>query len=285
MRRGYWFWGPVVAAILVTEAVGALSGWLEDRLDFTIAWPTISQTVGHLQELWSGAAVIVVAVIAAFAFHALLVQRTADGTAIDGERRTDQGRVIPEGDPKPQPLGFYGWWFAVVPAIIAGLVAWALTDDEYVWGYAVYGTFALFGLIIPSLLFRFAHRDVRIPSLVYTFGYLRSSRPWIAIVVVASFAILLLHLALYPWPDVTQEPKQHAGLTELEAKRKAEREINRVRPGLPELVYSTQTRGVDQGGDAWIVFFSPPKGSSTEFSGCLVVVTEARAVATPECSA
>jgi hypothetical protein len=61
-------------------------------------------------------------------------------------------------------------------------------------------------------------------------------------------------------------------------------EIRRIRTGLPELVYSTQTRGVDRGGDAWIVFFSPPRGSTAEYSGCYVVVTESKTVPAPECS-
>ena len=49
--QGYLFWGPVVAAILVTEALGAF---------FDVPWPTISSTVGHLENRWTIVAAIVV---------------------------------------------------------------------------------------------------------------------------------------------------------------------------------------------------------------------------------
>src|SRR5689334_19755317 len=71
LRRGYLFWGITAGAILVTEALGAASGWLEHKLHIHIPWPTISSTVGHLEDRWSIVGAVVVGVIAAIAFYAL----------------------------------------------------------------------------------------------------------------------------------------------------------------------------------------------------------------------
>src|SRR5947208_3190913 len=47
-KNGYRFWGPVVAAILLTEVLGALADWLHRRTILEIKWPTISSTVGQI---------------------------------------------------------------------------------------------------------------------------------------------------------------------------------------------------------------------------------------------
>jgi len=56
---------------------------------------------------------------------------------------------------------------------------------------------------------------------------------------VAGLAILVVHLAFYPWPDITHESASFAGLTAQKARDKAEREVRRVRGSLPQLEYST----------------------------------------------
>src|SRR6185312_5818369 len=50
-KNGYRFWGPVVAAILAAEVLGALADWLHRRSILEVKWPTISSTVGHLETL------------------------------------------------------------------------------------------------------------------------------------------------------------------------------------------------------------------------------------------
>src|SRR5256885_13635043 len=70
-RNGYRFWGPVVAAILVTEVLGALADWLHRRTLLEVKWPTISSTVGHLETLSPILAALVVGAIAMIAFEAL----------------------------------------------------------------------------------------------------------------------------------------------------------------------------------------------------------------------
>src|SRR6476646_869448 len=68
-KNGYRFWGPVVAAILVTEVLGALADWLHRRTILEVKWPTISSTVGHLETLSPILAALVVAAVAAAAFE------------------------------------------------------------------------------------------------------------------------------------------------------------------------------------------------------------------------
>jgi hypothetical protein len=48
-RHGYVFCGPIVIAILVVELLGSLS----ESFDDVIPWPTISTTVGHLEDRWA----------------------------------------------------------------------------------------------------------------------------------------------------------------------------------------------------------------------------------------
>jgi hypothetical protein len=87
-------------------------------------------------------------------------------------------------------------------------------------------------------------------------------------VLVASLTILVIHLALYPWPDITKEPTQYAGLDARHAKAKAVRAVARN----SSLKYSTQARGVDSGHDAWLVFFTSSSGGT--YGGCVVAVTD-----------
>jgi hypothetical protein len=278
LRRGYLFWGPIVAAILATESLAAAAGWLHKHLGFKIVhWPTISSTIGHLEDLWSPTAAIVVGLLAAGAFQALAIPEKH-------ERRTPQGRVLPPWQRSAEPIS-YPWQLSVLLAVVAGAVTRIFTDDKYVLGYAIYGSLAIYGMLVPSLLVLFFRKDVQFPTLFVTFRHLRSRLPWVATIVAAGLAILVIHLALYPWPDITREPSQYAGLTSTKARKKAQREIKALRAGKPQqLSYSTQTRGISGGHDAWLVFFTPAKGSKRAPMVCVVVVTEKEVTPTPECS-
>ena len=57
-----------------------------------------------------------------------------------------------------------------------------------------------------------------------------------------------------------------------------------LRTGKPNLVYSTQLRGVDNGSEAWVVFFKPPAASGIPYGGCVVVVTDKVVRPTNECA-
>src|SRR6266511_2806155 len=86
LRRGYRFWGLVVVVILAVEGAGAIRGsrWYEEHVLehhswATIPWTTISGMVGHLEELFPGTAVFVVAIIAPVAFYALAPTAASEG--------------------------------------------------------------------------------------------------------------------------------------------------------------------------------------------------------------
>ena len=66
-KLGYLVWGPIALVIGVTEILAALSKTLQNA----IPWPTISSTVGHLESRHHWVSVLVVAAIAAAAFHAV----------------------------------------------------------------------------------------------------------------------------------------------------------------------------------------------------------------------
>jgi hypothetical protein len=258
--QGYLFWGPVVAAILVTEALGAF---------FDVPWPTISSTVGHLEDRWTIVAALVVGLIGATTYLALV-----------GSGKSPLGRSLVRGEPKRE-VRFYTAWVPIAATILAGVVARSLTADKLQVGYAIYGTLAAFGLVIPSLLIVF-RAEVQFPTLFFTVRKLEKRFHWVATLLVASLAILVIHLALYPWPDITKEPTQYAGLDARHAKRQALQAVSRL-PGGGALKYSTQTRGVDGGHDAWLVFFTSAS-SSGQYSGCVVAVTDKAALPAPGCA-
>jgi hypothetical protein len=259
--EGYLFWGPVVAAILIAEALAAFAH---------VHWPTISSTIGHLENRWTWVAAVVVGIIGASACLAL-------GTA----HKTPLGRTQVFGG-EIRPVRFYTAVVPIAATIVAGAAARAATDDKLVVGYWIYGTLAVTGLVIPSLLvlLRF---EVQFPTLFVTVRRLEGRLHWVATVIVAGLAILTVHLALYPWPDITKEPAQYAGLDASHARAKAIGAVATVRVGKPPLKYSTQARGIDNGNDAWLVFFTAG-GSAPAYGGCVVAVTHSSATPAPGCS-
>jgi hypothetical protein len=77
-KWGYLVWGPIALFIAVSEILAAVSRHLKNA----IPWPTISTTVGHLEREHHWIAVVVVAVIAVVAYHALtcpMSHRTGGG--------------------------------------------------------------------------------------------------------------------------------------------------------------------------------------------------------------
>jgi hypothetical protein len=85
---------------------------------------------------------------------------------------------------------------------IGSLIAAVVSGDYWVEGYVIYGLIAIFGVIIPNVLAYWFAREVPWPTLLTTITNLeRRWRP-AAVVVLAGLVILLLHLALPPWPDM-----------------------------------------------------------------------------------
>jgi hypothetical protein len=295
-HHGYLFWGLTIAAILITELLGAnfISGltrvihehvWAAiPHVNLTIPWPTISWTVGRLENDWTPVAALVVGSITVTVFYALSKQ----------PRHTSQGRSLRDPNATWRPLHIYGWWMSIFPPLAAGLIGYyalhvgtnGLDADEsahrkLLLGCVIYGTFAVFGVIVPSVLILFAKREVQFPTLMFTIRRLRHRWPWTAAVIVAGLSILYIHLALYPWPDISREPISYAGNTADQARAKAVAKVKEVRSTqLPKLFPSAQLRGVSADAEtAWIVFFKPVTANGR----CFVLVRDKLATPVREC--
>jgi hypothetical protein len=253
-RNGYRFWGPVIGAIVVAELLGALADWLDRRTIFHVKWPTLSSTVGHLETQSPILAVLVVGTIAVVGFEA----------ATSPPRRRVNGRPVYHRVRRQQPTRFYDWWVVLAVVVIGGILSVAVFHwDKYEVGYTIYGLFLVFGIIIPSALAYFAGMIVSFPGLIYTIRKLERRLHWVAAVVVAGLAILLVHLALYPWPDLVRESTSYAGLGRADAMAAAEKRVAAT------LSFRSAARGEFGDHDAWLITFEPAGGFG---SGCVVAV-------------
>jgi hypothetical protein len=253
-RNGYRFWGPVIGAIALTELLGVLADWLDRRTIFHVAWPTLSSTVGHLETQSPVLAVVVVGAIAFFAFEAVT----------SPARRRVHGRPVYHRVRHPRPTRFYDWWVVLAIVALGGLLSVAVFHwgkDQV--GYTIYGLFFVFGIVIPSALAYFAGMYVSFPGLIYTVRKLERRLHWVAAAVFTGLTILLVHLALYPWPDLVRESTSYAGLGRADAVAAAEKRVAAT------LAFRSADRGEFGGEDAWLIAFEPVRGFG---SGCVVAV-------------
>jgi len=164
-KWGYGFWLFLGLVFGIPESWAGLA---------SPPFPSLSNTVAHLEEQWPPAAVIVVAVIVIVAYYFARVPSagparwpTPRAASAAGPVRASAG-PIPAGSARPRRT----------PA------PWPRSSTSR-W---------------PVLAYWFA-RDVPWPTLLAAITNLeRRWRP-AAVVVLAGLVILLLHLALPPWPD------------------------------------------------------------------------------------
>ena len=205
---GYVVWVAMGIVIGVPEIWAAISGD-----DFY--WPTISTTVGHLQDRWPVLTLIPVALIVGYGYSALRIKPAittvqADMTAIT---RTPQGRLtkhdltldqLATGDPalanRPQFPATTYFAIATLIVIAAPLVA-SPSDNRFLVGYILYTLIAIFWVIIPNLAAYTLKRDIPFTTLIYTINCLSRRLALAAAIVAALLIILLIHLAFYPWPS------------------------------------------------------------------------------------
>ena len=181
-RIGYVVWSAVALVVAIPE-ITALA-------DADAPWPTISGTTGHLEDLWHPTAVIVVAVIVVAAALAAGYGRPTQRT--------------PTSAPGGALWPFVYLGSAVVFTVGAGFLASGVvngSEGRFVLGYVIYGLIGFFFFVLPAV-FGWAF-VVPFPSLIATLRDLERRVPLVALVVLAGLVILLIHLALYPWPDVT----------------------------------------------------------------------------------
>jgi len=188
--NGYLFWGLVALFIGAPELLAGFSKTL--RAD--IPWPTISNLVGKdLEAHHHWIALLVVGLIVAVTAH----------TLSHPDEQKVAGRALRAPAEEANPLPWGRWYIAAVAVagVAAGVIASAVGANKNELGYAIYLTLAILGIVIPSALAYWAHRVLDLPTLLATLAFLRARAPWIALVVVALLAVLLFHLALYPWPN------------------------------------------------------------------------------------
>jgi hypothetical protein len=106
------------------------------------------------------------------------------------------------------PVGQYRWynaWLVIGVSVVAGVVARFALENNYHRAYLIYGVMFLFGIVVPGVLLLAVKREVGFTSLFVTIMNLRSSDRVVSAVVsvalTAGLAILLIHLAFYPWPS------------------------------------------------------------------------------------
>jgi hypothetical protein len=187
--NGYVFWGLVALFIGVPELLAAFSG----SLKADIPWPTITNLVGKdLERHHHWVALLVVGVIVVVTFRTLTYPAA----------KKKAGRPVRQPS-RAVHVSRSEWYIVVVAAAgaLAGLIASASGANKNELGYAIYGTLAVFGIVVPSVLAYWWNRVLAIPTLFATLAYLRVRAPWVAALVAALLVVLLLHLALYPWPN------------------------------------------------------------------------------------
>jgi hypothetical protein len=189
-KWGYGFWLFLGLVFGVPESWAGLA---------SPPWPSLTDTVGHLDTAWPPARVVVAAVVVFVAFYFVRVPVSQAGSL--GPGRTYNGRLSgTQGNVSPLPALIY------IPlalgAITAGSVIAAVTSGSWALGYVIYGLIAVFLVIVPNVLAYWFAREVPWPTLLTTVTDLERRWRLAAVVVLAGLVILLLHLALYPWPDL-----------------------------------------------------------------------------------
>ena len=202
-KWGYGFWLFLGLVFGIPESWAGLAN---------PPWPSLSDTIGHLDALWPPTAVIVVAVIVIVAFYSVRVPVSQPGSLAHAEGgpgrgagagvgRTYNGRLS-KTPADISPVAAISYLPPALAAIALGSIIAAVTSgDFWVLGYVIYGLIAIFLVIIPNVLAYWFAREVPWPTLLATITNLeRRWRP-AAAVVLAGLVILMLHLALPPWPD------------------------------------------------------------------------------------
>jgi hypothetical protein len=206
-RWGYVVWGSVAVVVAIPELGAAI--WERGP------WPTISGTIGHLEELWSPTAIFPVAVIVIAGAHIFRYTSADRPQAADAER-TVGGRTVRAGlreQATADATADTGRWGSVylagalisvfVPSVLVAIFSGDTTEHtKWILGYVIYGLIAVFCVVVPSILSYFFAKDVPFPTLFRTVADLQARVHAIGMVILAGLAILLIHLALYPWPAV-----------------------------------------------------------------------------------
>jgi hypothetical protein len=200
---GYAVWGAMAIVIAVPELWAAIGGE-------AVEWPTISGTVGYLEYWHVWVSIVVIGILVWAAFHAVQYEAAKKAAPVPapppppaGAYRTPGGRLS-RREPSGRPVNAI-LYFAIAVVLIAGLSLWSYLDrphDKYRLGEVMYGLIALFWMVVPATYAYLGGKDVPFPTLFATIQALEQRLRLVAIVFAVGITVLLIHLALYPWPAV-----------------------------------------------------------------------------------
>jgi hypothetical protein len=224
-RWGYGVWVIAGGVIAVPELIAA------SNVD--LPWfSTISAAVGHLERYHTWVELLVVAAIVFLVFSLVRLSPELEPNGTEPKPgRTPGGRLTLSSHADAAARGRFDddqaqLVFALAAATSVALVAlatWAAVtwwDDEpnhFHPAFVLYGLLFLLWLVVPSLVAFFGGRDVPFPTLFRSISNLEDwlkKRRWrhnlgpltawvVSYVILAGLVILLLHLTLFPYPDIT----------------------------------------------------------------------------------
>ena len=128
--------------------------------------------------------------------------------------RTDQGRLAQQ-EVSPADLANRGapvlkgrqqwdvlpyFMFATAAVVATALIA-SRSDNRFMVGYVLYSLIAIVWVVVPNVAAYRFKRDVPFTTLFFTVRCLSRRLQFVAAVIAALLVILLIHLALYPWPS------------------------------------------------------------------------------------
>jgi hypothetical protein len=191
---GYVVWGLTGAVIAIPELLAAA----DSR---HVPWPTISGTIGYLEYWHTWIAVVVIGVLVWAVFHSVKYS-----AGVSGGKRTPGGRLT-SGTASTTPMRMalsILYYLLAIGCTIAGplIVRSVRPHDKFLLGEVLYASIAFFGLVVPGIIALVFRQDVPFPTLFWTIQKLEDRLRALAIVIAAGITVLLIHLALYPWPSV-----------------------------------------------------------------------------------
>jgi len=208
--RGYVVWSLMAVVVGVPEIWAAASGD-----DFV--WPTISTTVGHLEDRWPVVALIPVVLIVMSGYSLFRVGAGSAAVQADFQAlaRTPEGRLTKQDVVLFEQLagggvlaltgrqewGVVRYFTLATFVVVVGAGAAATSDNRFLVGYVLYSSIAVFWLVVPNVAAYWFKRDVPFTTLFFTVRCLGQRLQLVAAIVAALLVILLLHLAFYPWPS------------------------------------------------------------------------------------
>lgn len=215
---GYVVWGAMGVVIAIPEIWAAVGSGLP--------WQTISSSIGTgLARDHTWVSLIVILVLAVVGYFSFRFSPTTAEPARDPKvherpfRRLQNGGRLTLSTKRPDTrdadlVGRIGILYALVSSgVIAG--ATILTDqlssgdaERYHASYVLYGLIGVFWILGPSVVALAYGREAPWPTLFVTVKKLESRLgplfgSLVAALIVGGLAILLLHLVLYPFPDIT----------------------------------------------------------------------------------